>query len=161
MKLQCDRSCFGLMLLCSGVSLFAGCALLLAPPPNADADALATYNNQVTQIVIAAFSLVGTILGFVAMWFKSNRVQKELEAKTELMAKELALQTERANAAIAEKAMARNQAVLDEVKTVKDVVVEATTRAPHRATDANNGVVDVRIAKGPGVEESLKVDQTK
>lgn len=108
----CCWTCWMLQVTAFGLILtvLAGCAFLIQPTAAID---IATYNNQVFQIVMALISLVSTLLGFVGLWLKSTRDKKEI--------------TEKATTAVEEKTQALEQKVQE--------VVDQTKRAPARSTD--------------------------
>jgi hypothetical protein len=104
-----------LLALASIIAVSAGCTLLIQPAPT-DSVGIATYNNQMFQVVMSILSTIGTAVGFIGLWLKSNRDRAELARKTEEAAHSVALKAEETSQKI-------------------DLVAEQTRRAPARATD--------------------------
>lgn len=111
----CGWSFSALFLLVIVAVAIAGCTLLIEPPPT-DGAAVATYNNQMFQMLMSILSTVATAVGFVGLWMKSNRDRTELAKKTDEAAEHVAKKAEETSQKI-------------------DQVAEQTKRAPARASD--------------------------
>ncbi len=163
----------------------AGCEWMIKPDPK-NADAIATYNNQVFQIwtqVISIFVIIATAVGLAIRMAVESRNANERRERDK---KELAEFTRMAAETLKQDAQRRTDKVLTEVQEVKSEVKEAKAvnataleaannynakllavqqlataqppRAPSRATDKTDFVQKVEIA---GQTAPVLVTETK
>lgn len=107
-------ACVGIYCLALAMALsLAGCALMIQPTAPSD---IATYNNQVFQLITQIITLAGTIAGLVGLWIKSNKDKQEVVDKTRQAVEPVAVTAQ-------------------ETATKVEEVAQNTRRGPARATD--------------------------
>lgn len=167
--------------------LLTSCAVMVEPDLK-NSEAVATYNNQIFQIITAWTTGALSIIGIVGLYIRSLMDAKRADAQRERDKAELAALTKLAAAQLATEAQRMAEVMLREVRETKsevketravnaqalnaanhqndkimklqEQVVAQTKRGPSRSTD-NENVQKVEITTGPGVDEPLKVAEEK
>lgn len=163
-----------LALLCICV-LVAGCTLFFEPKRPDD---IATYNNQMFQLLMSIVTFLGIVATAVGGWMKSNKDKAELaqthRTQATILAKDAEARTEKVqerfdeaknyNVAAIETSNGLNEKIVS-LQAQLDEALKA--RARGRRTDPQTPVVPVpvdlvqkvQVVAGPGVDSALKVTE--